>query len=167
MSKDFRSAAIAASIAIGTPSVLLSPVAHAAVNGANDAILTEVEARLASSANPDHASVQARAILLAALSAMDPQQKRELAIDRIPAPNVRRVYELEAAAGCKTLSCVCTDCCISYTGLPSKGRSPPNASPPKGQSRSNPSIPRGQSPSNPSLPRGQSAPSFPKGGAKH
>jgi hypothetical protein len=141
MSKDFRKAAIAASVALGTPSVLLTPVAHAAANGATDVVSTAAGAGLASSASPDRASVQARAILLAVLSGMDPQQKRELAIDRIPAPNdslsTKRVYEL---ARC-VLTCICTDCCISH-GLPNKRQSLPNASPPKGQSPSNLSPPK-------------------------
>ncbi len=141
MSKDFRTAAIAASIAIGTPSVLSAPVTHAAANGAKDVVSTAVEAQSASSANLDQTAVQAREILLAALSAMDPQQKSELAIDRIPALNdslsVKRVYEL---ARC-VLTCVCTDCCISH-GLPNKGQSPPSAGTSQGQSPSKLSPPK-------------------------
>ncbi len=136
MSKDFRTAAIAASIAIGTPSVLSAPVTHASANGANDVNSTAVEARLASSPNLDHANVEASAILLATLSAMDPQQKSELAIDRIPALNVEHVYQL-AASG----RCVCTGCCITSSA---KGRSPS-----KSGTSSQPSTPQGQSPSKP------------------
>jgi hypothetical protein len=137
MSKDFRTAAFAASITIGTSNILVVPAAHAAVgvDGAKDAVSTAVETQLVSSENPNNASE----ILLAALSGMDPQQKMKLAIDRIPAPNVRRVYEIEAAAGCKTLSCVCTNCCIT---LADKGQAPTRAAPPKAQSPSNPSPPK-------------------------
>jgi hypothetical protein len=146
MSKDFRTAAIAASIAIGTPSVLLAPATNAAVSAANDAISTAVEAQLVSSANPDRTALQAREKLLAALSAMDPQQKSELANERVPAPDVWRVHELEAA-----VRCICTGCCTTDAGV--KGRSPAQANPPKVQPPSNLTAPKIQSPSNLSAPK--------------